>query len=81
MKKLIHFKRKPNSRTCSQRKYVTENKNDSVKDEFYSCLECVFNSLPVKHMKVLSGVFNPKIGKDVANCAATGGHCFHDIVS
>jgi hypothetical protein len=37
---------------------------DVMKDDFYEELERVFDKFPKYHMKLLLGVFNPKIGRE-----------------
>jgi hypothetical protein len=37
---------------------------DDVKDSFYEELECVFDKFPNYHMKILSGDFNAKVGRE-----------------
>jgi hypothetical protein len=35
-----------------------------VKDSFYEELECVFDTFPKYHMKILLGDFNAKVGRE-----------------
>jgi hypothetical protein len=35
-----------------------------VKDRFYEELQCIFDKFPKYHMKVLSGDFNAKVGRE-----------------
>jgi exonuclease III len=42
----------------------TEDKTDDVKDTFYEELERVFDKFPKYHMKILSGDFNAKVGRE-----------------
>jgi endonuclease/exonuclease/phosphatase family metal-dependent hydrolase len=42
----------------------TEDKTDNVKDSFYLELECVFDKFPKYRMKIMSGDFNAKVGRE-----------------
>jgi len=42
----------------------TETKEEGVKDEFYSELERVYNSIPTSDIKIVLGDFNAQIGKE-----------------
>jgi hypothetical protein len=42
----------------------TEDKTGDVKDSFYDLLECVFDTFPKYHMKILLGDFNAKVGNE-----------------
>ena len=41
----------------------SEDKDDDIKDSFYEQIERLFDQLPVYHMKILLGEFNPKLGR------------------
>jgi hypothetical protein len=42
----------------------TEDKIDDIKDRFYEELELVFDKFPRYTMKILSGDFNAKVGRE-----------------
>ena len=42
----------------------TEEKSDDSKDSFYEELEQVFDNFPTYHMKIMSGDFNAKLGRE-----------------
>jgi hypothetical protein len=42
----------------------TDDKTDDVKDSFYEKLERAFDKFPKYHMKILSGDFNAKVGRE-----------------
>ncbi|PSN55555.1 hypothetical protein C0J52_12130 [Blattella germanica] len=42
----------------------TEASDDTIKDEFYEELECVFDRLSRYHMKIVLGDFNAKVGRE-----------------
>jgi exonuclease III len=42
----------------------TEDKTDDVKYSFYEELECVFDTFPKYHTKILLGDFNAKVGRE-----------------
>jgi endonuclease/exonuclease/phosphatase family metal-dependent hydrolase/ribosomal protein S28E/S33 len=56
----------------------TEDKDDDIKDEFYSLLEYTYDSLPSNDMKIVLGDFNAKVGKEETYKGTIGGHSLHD---
>jgi hypothetical protein len=43
---------------------LKQEKTDDVKDSFYEGLERVFGKFPKYHMKILSGDFSAKVGRE-----------------
>jgi hypothetical protein len=42
----------------------TEGKIDDMKDSLYEELECIFDTFPEYHIKILLGNFNAKLGRE-----------------
>jgi exonuclease III len=57
----------------------TEGKIDDIKDRFYEELEQVFDKFPKYHMKMSSGDFNAKVGKEDIFKPTIGNESFHEI--
>ncbi|XP_037907202.1 uncharacterized protein LOC119649213 [Hermetia illucens] len=58
-----------------------EDNDDSVIDEFYTCLESVFDSLSSNDAKVVPEDFNIMLGKELLHHGTNGGHSLHDITN
>jgi hypothetical protein len=59
----------------------TEDKTDDVNDSFYEELECVFDTFPKHHMKILLGDFNAKVGREDNFKPTTGNESLHEITN
>jgi hypothetical protein len=57
----------------------TEDKIDDIKDSFYEELEQVFDIFPRYHMKMLSGDFNAKVGREDTFKPTIGKESLHEI--
>jgi hypothetical protein len=57
----------------------TEDKTDDVKDSFYEELEPVFDKFLKYHMKILSGDFNAKVGREDIFKPTIGNESLHEI--
>jgi hypothetical protein len=53
-------------------------KDDDIKDSFYEELERVFDQFPRYHMKLLTGDFNAKIGREDIFKPIIGNECLHE---
>jgi hypothetical protein len=59
----------------------TEDKTDDVKDSFYEESELVFDKFPKYHMKIMSGEFNAKVGREDIFKPTTGNESLHEIIN
>jgi hypothetical protein len=57
----------------------TEVKTDDVKDSFYEELKRVLDEFPKCHMKILSGDFNAKVGREDIFKPTIGNESIHKI--
>jgi len=55
----------------------SEEKSDDLKDRVYEELEEGFNHSPKQHMKILSGDFNAKVGRENIFKPTTGKESLH----
>jgi hypothetical protein len=58
---------------------LTEDKTDDVKGSFYEEMERVFDKFPKYHMKILSGDFNAKVGREDIFKTTIGNESLHEI--
>lgn len=56
----------------------TEDKEEVIKDQFYSQVEREMDKCPDNDIKILMGDFNAKVGKERAHIQITGKHSLHD---
>lgn len=56
----------------------TEEKYDSDKDDFYSRMELLYDSLLINDVKIALGDFNSKVGNEEIHRGTTGGHSLHE---
>jgi len=56
----------------------TDERDEAVKEEFYSSLEKVCDAAPNEDMKTILRVFNTNVGKDSYLYPACGGHSLHN---
>jgi len=56
----------------------TEDKEDSIKDEFYEVLEKIYDSRPKNDVKILIGGFNAQIGRELVYRECAGRHSLHE---
>jgi sorting nexin-29 len=59
----------------------TEEKDDAVKDAFYTELDRVYSRCPSHDIKILLGDFNAKIGRESIFGATVGQHSLHESTS
>jgi hypothetical protein len=57
----------------------TKDKTDFTKDSFYEELERVLDKFPKYHMKILSGDFNSKLGREDMFKQIIGHESLHEI--
>jgi hypothetical protein len=57
----------------------TEDKIGDMKDRFYEELEQVLDKFPMYHMKILSGDFNAKVGREDIFKPTIGNESLHEI--
>lgn len=57
----------------------TETKEEGVKDDFYSELERVYNSIPSSDIKIVLGDFNAQIGNEQCFKDVAGIHSLHSV--
>jgi hypothetical protein len=57
----------------------TEDKDDDIKDSFYEELEQVFDQFPRYHMKMLTGDFNAKVGREDIFKQIIGNESLHEV--
>jgi hypothetical protein len=57
----------------------TGDKIDDMKDRFYEELEYIFDKFPKYHMKILSGGFNTKVGREDILKPTVGYENLHEI--
>lgn len=43
---------------------VREEHDDSEKDEFYNCLQCMIDRIPKHHLRFVKGDFNARVRRD-----------------
>jgi hypothetical protein len=56
-----------------------EDKIEYVKDSFYEELECIFDKFPKKHMKMLLGDLNARVGREDIFTPTIGNESLHEI--
>jgi hypothetical protein len=56
----------------------TEERDEVVKEEFYSSLEKICDADPNEDMKTILRDFNAKVGKESYLYVACGGHSLHN---